>query len=76
MSEQEKPKRKYGIPSSYRKVWMKDAYYSTTTNRGSAQLPTSFVNKQQKELYLFMTIFRVGKVVAAILIALMIVGWL
>jgi hypothetical protein len=75
MSEQEKPKKKYGIPKYYRKIWVKDALYSSTSaNSDSSKLSSSFVNKQQKQLYLFMTIFRVGIILAAIVMALMIVG--
>ncbi|MGA2874083.1 MAG: hypothetical protein ABSE82_00980 [Nitrososphaerales archaeon] len=58
------PRKKYWAPSSF---WMKPP-------SGPSPLLEGFKNKQQKKFYVMMTAFKVAKVAAIALIALLLVG--
>ncbi len=64
MSEEGPQKKKYYVPTFY---WMKPPPQPSP-------LRTGFVNKQQKHFYLAMTVFKIAKVVAIVLVALFFVG--
>ena len=62
----EKPTKKKFDPSY---IWMK-------TPPKPSPLQTGFVNKEQRMFYLVMTAFRIAKVLAVAVVALLIIGWL
>lgn len=65
-----KPVR-YWNPGSYR-------YYlpRTATETRSSVQPSGLATKQLKLFYLISTAFKIAKIVAAVLIALVFIGWL
>jgi hypothetical protein len=60
------------MPKYYRLKYDK---MSSLPSPGSP-LQTGFVNRQQRMFYLLMTSFKVAKILAILVIALLIIGWL
>ncbi|MHB8567947.1 MAG: hypothetical protein ACYC7D_06920 [Nitrososphaerales archaeon] len=65
------PKKKYMVPGFY---W--NSYQPKSYPPAPSPLRGGFVNTQQKKFYLFMTVFKIAKVAAIILVALVIIGWI